>query len=94
MRPIYLKPITNLEEAKALFADLHETGKLFHPDDAPDSIVTGWLVGMLTKVFTHEEAAELERRMEEVREQDWSEWGGVAECPCGYLMEVYPPCVS
>lgn len=30
------------------------------------------------------------KRMREIRALDWSEWGGVPDCPCGYLNAFHP----
>lgn len=83
--------ISTIEEAKAHFSRLAEADRIYHPDDPAESIV--WAnppEGAPDRVFTDAEAAALNKRMREIRALDWSEWGGVPDCPCGYLNAFHP----
>lgn len=78
----YSTPLTSIEQAKAFIADLMATDKIFHLEDAPSEIVNGFGV----PIFTEEEAANMELRVEELYSFDWEAEG--FECPIGYVLHL------
>lgn len=78
------RPIRSMSGAKEFFKALHRAGLAYHPDDDPATIV----VAGGKRLFTDEQAEDLRNRMAEVRKFDWSKWGGVADCPCGYTLHL------
>lgn len=74
MKNYFTAPITSLAEAHAFFDQLHADGLLFHPEDAPESVVDA--AG--NPLFTQAESDVLELRLVEVSLFD--------EDPCEYCM--------
>ena len=67
MKDYFKKPITSLAEAHAFFRKLHEDGMLFHPEDAPITVLKG---GGPELLFTREESWEVWERLKEVYNYD------------------------
>ena len=74
MKNYFTAPITSLAEAHAFFDQLHADGLLFHPEDAPESVVDAFGLAL----FTSDECDVLELRLLEVSLFD--------EDPCEYCM--------
>lgn len=81
----FKKPITNLDEAKAWLKELYEAGKDFHLEDDPRDICDMSSEGH-ERVFTDEEAEDVDKRRHELYSLDWSQVGH--KCPIGYLLEL------
>lgn len=76
MKPYFKTPIKTLEDSNEFFNALHKDGLLFHPEEGPASII-----GVGGKfLFTSEEAAELDKRLDEVYMVDGD--------PCDYILNL------
>lgn len=78
-------PITTLAQGKAFIEELHAQEALFHFEDSPYEVGKG-SASEWEHLFTHDEAEEISRRVDELYALDWSEAGH--ECPIGYALEV------
>ena len=80
MTDIYTTPIRTEADAEGFFYQLHQLGRLFHPEDDPAEVVNGasgeWL-------FTKEQAQHLRDRINEVYE--------VMDDPCDYCLTLTHP---
>lgn len=80
MTDIYTTPIRTEADAEGFFFQLHQLGRLFHPEDNPSEVVNGasgeWL-------FTKEQAKHLRDRLDEVYE--------VMDDPCAYCLTLTNP---
>jgi hypothetical protein len=80
MTDIYTTPIRTEADAEGFFFQLHQLGRLFHPEDDPSEVVNGasgeWL-------FTKEQAQHLRDRINEVYE--------VMDDPCDYCLTLTHP---
>lgn len=82
------RKLRTLADAQQWFRDMHAAGMLFHPDDNPADVVESQDG---SRTFALSEVPAVLARMREVRRMDWSEWGGHADCPCGWIMGVLDP---
>jgi len=77
---IYTTPIHTEADAEGFFFQLHQLGRLFHPEDNPSEIINGasgeWL-------FTQEQAHYLRDRLDEVY--------AVMDDPCAYCLTLTHP---
>lgn len=80
MTDIYTTPIRTEADAEGFFFQLHQLGRLFHPEDNPAEVVSGASGGWL---FTKEQAAHLTERLTEVYE--------VMDDPCAYCLTLTNP---
>ena len=78
MTELYTTPIKTEADAEGFFFQLHQLGRLFHPEDNPSEVVSGggWL-------FTQEQAQHLRDRLTEVYE--------VMNDPCAYCLTLTNP---
>ena len=78
MTNIYTTPIRTEADAEGFFFELHQLGRLFHPEDNPAEVVNQneWL-------FTKEQAEHLRDRLTEVYE--------VMDDPCAYCLTLTNP---
>lgn len=80
MTDLYTTPIKTEADAEGFFFQLHQLGRLFHPEDNPAEVVNGasgeWL-------FTKEQAEHLRARLDEVYE--------VMDDPCAYCLTLTNP---
>lgn len=79
MRTYFVTPIKTLEDAHAFFTALHAEHLLFHPENAPETIID--YRGM--PLFTAEEAAEITKRIDEVYAVDSD--------PCAFILDTLNP---
>lgn len=91
-----IKPIANLDQAKAWIEELAKSGLCFHFEDAPET-VGNMRSGQWVDLFTKDEAATLRARVRELYALDWSKEvdgeGQPLECPIGYalvMLDKYP----
>lgn len=75
MTDIYTTPIRTEADAEGFFFQLHQLGRLFHPEDNPAEVIGS--------LFTKEQAAHLTERLDEVYE--------VMEDPCAYCLTLTNP---
>jgi hypothetical protein len=80
MTDVYTTPITTEADAEGFFYQLHQLGRLFHPEDNPSEVVNGASGGWL---FTQEQAQHLRERLDEVYE--------VMDDPCTYCLTLTNP---
>ena len=73
----YTTPITSLSEARSFFHSLNKREKLFHPDDAPDSIIDQ--DGQ--PIFTADECVLVSQRIAEIRT--------FMPDPCEYIIDTF-----
>jgi hypothetical protein len=78
MNPRFTTPITSLAEARDFLTYLHEQGMSYHPEDSATECIE--------HLVSHEEAQEIDRRMDETYQQPWPK----DECPCSYLLNLDP----
>ena len=80
MTDIYTTPIRTEADAEGFFFQLHQLGRLFHPEDNPSEVVNGasgeWL-------FTPDQAKHLRDRLDEAYE--------VMDDPCAYCLTLTNP---
>ena len=80
MDDVYTAPIRTEADAEGFFYQLHQLGRLFHPEDDPAEVVNGASGGWL---FTKEQAQRLRARLDEVYE--------VMDDPCAYCLTLTNP---
>lgn len=80
MSDVYTTPIRTEADAEGFFFQLHQLGRLFHPEDDPALVISGASGGYL---FTQEQAQHLRQRMDEVYE--------VMDDPCDYCLTLTNP---
>jgi hypothetical protein len=80
MTDLYTTPIRTEADAEGFFYQLHQLGRLFHPEDDPALVISGTSGGYL---FTQEQAAQLRERLDEVYE--------VMNDPCAYCLMLTHP---
>jgi hypothetical protein len=80
MTDVYTTPIRTEADAEGFFYQLHQLGRLFHPEDNPAEVVNGASGGWL---FTNEQAQHLRARLDEVYE--------VMNDPCEYCLTLTNP---
>lgn len=80
MTDIYTTPIKTEADAEGFFFQLHQLGRLFHPEDDPSTVISGASGGYL---FTQEQAEHLRARLDEVYE--------VMDDPCDYCLTLTHP---
>lgn len=80
MTDIYTTPIRTEADAEGFFFQLHQLGRLFHPEDNPSEVVNGASGGWL---FTKEQAEHLRNRLDEAYE--------VMDDPCAYCLTLTNP---
>jgi hypothetical protein len=78
MSDVYTTPICTEADAEGFFFQLHQLGRLFHPEDNPAEVVNhnDWL-------FTPEQAQHLRDRLDEVY--------AVMDDPCAYCLTLTNP---
>lgn len=77
----YATPIKTIDQAKAFIQGLHNSGKMFHFEDSPESIINGETGGEL---FTLSECRKIRTRVRELYSFQWGEF----DCPIGYALHV------
>lgn len=80
MTDVYTTPIKTEADAEGFFFQLHQLGRLFHPEDDPATIISGASGGWL---FTPDQAAQLRERLDEAYE--------VMDDPCAYCLTLTRP---
>jgi hypothetical protein len=75
MTDVYTTPIRTEADAEGFFFQLHQLGRLFHPEDDPAEVVNG--------LFTPDQAQHLRDRLDEVY--------GVMDDPCAYCLTLTNP---
>lgn len=80
MTNIYATPITCESDAQGFFFELHQTGRLFHPEDDPATVISGASGDYL---FTPDQCDQLRARIDEVY--------AVMDDPCGYILTLTNP---
>lgn len=70
------QPITSEADARGFFKELQREGKLFHPEDSPDSVVDRHG----NALFSPQEVILLRQRMDEVY--------AVMDDPCDYILTM------
>lgn len=73
-------PIQTEADAQAFFFELHQTGRLFHPEDDPATVISGASGGYL---FTAEQCEHLRARIDEAY--------AVMDDPCEYILTLTNP---
>ena len=80
MSDVYTTPIRTEADAEGFFYQLHQLGRLFHPEDDPATVINGasgqWL-------FTPDQCQHLRQRIDEVYE--------VMDDPCAYCLTLTNP---
>lgn len=77
MNPLYTTPITTTADAEGFLFQLHDLGLAFHPEDDAAEVISNKTGAAL---FTPDEAAAINERMEEVFQH-------MAD-PCAYLLNL------
>jgi hypothetical protein len=78
MNDVYTTPITTEADAEGFFFQLHQLGRLFHPEDNPAEVVD-----KNGPIFTPEQCQHLQTRLDEVFE--------VMLDPCAYCLTLTNP---
>jgi len=78
----YEKEIKSIDDFILLLADLYFDGKAYHCEDDALEVINGQTQEL---IFSKQEATELNKRMGEAYDLDWS---GTNTCPCGIALAI------
>lgn len=82
--PSIATPIENHDQFIRLITELHEIGKIYHPEDPAETIINA----SGNRIFTDAEAALLNQRMTEAYNLEWPS-PQLFECPCHIVLSVF-----
>ena len=77
LNPLYTKKITNREEAESFYRGLSELGKMFHPEDSPETIIN---IGSGKQIFAAAES-------KAVRERVCETYQFLNDDPCAFIVD-------